>query len=157
MQKVIEISQYELERGKPMPSKLHGYVQTKLITALDTRYGEQYTLFSELSLDLSDWESVPDISIYPKMEIDFSEDQVRMKEPPLCAIEILSPSQGFQEMIDKAKNYFGHGVKSCWLVIPTVKNVYVFSSATAYQIFLADQTLTDGVLGIELELAKVFR
>jgi hypothetical protein len=27
MQKVIEISEYEQERGKPMPSKLHGHIQ----------------------------------------------------------------------------------------------------------------------------------
>jgi Uma2 family endonuclease len=157
MQKVIEVSQYELERGKPMPSKLHGYVQLKLGTWLEVTYGDKYTLFSELNLDLDDWESVPDISIYPKMEIDFSEDAVRMTEPPLCAIEILSPTQSFQELIDKAKSYFGHGVKSCWLVIPGVKNVYVFSGPTQYQIFREDQTLTDTVLGIELELVKVFR
>ena len=157
MQKVIEVSQYELERGKPMPSKLHGFVQSKLIAALEIGYGEQYTLFSELSLDLSNWESVPDISIFPKMEIDYADDQIRVTEPPLCAIEILSPTQSLQELITKANKYFSYGVKSCWLVIPGLKNVYVFSSSEAYQIFRDTQTLNDPAIGVELELAKVFK
>lgn len=157
MQKVIEVSQYELERGKPMPSKLHGRVQLKLGAALDNAYGDKFNFFSELSTDLSEWESVPDISVYPKMELDYSEDEVKVTEPPLCAIEILSPTQSLQELISKARRYFNYGVKSCWLVIPVLKNVYVFSSPESYQIFRDDQTLADPGLGITLELAKVFK
>ncbi len=157
MQKVIEVSEYELERGKPMPSKLHGYIQSKLIAALEFGYGEQYTLFSELSLDLSTWESVPDISIFPKMEIDYSEDETKVTKPPLCAIQILTSAQSLQDLINKAKKYFSYGVKSCWLVIPGLKNVYVFSSPEDYQIFRDTQTLNDPAIGVELELAKVFK
>jgi Uma2 family endonuclease len=156
MQKVIEISQYELERGKPMPSKLHGYVQSKLISNLDKLYGDKYSLFSELSLQLNTWDSVPDISIFPKMEIDYSEDEIKVTEPPLCAIEILSPSQSLQELISKARRYFSYGVKSCWLVIPGLKNIYVFSSPDRYQIFRDHQTLSDPVIEVSLELSKVF-
>jgi hypothetical protein len=47
--------------------------------------------------------------------------------------------------------YFAHGVKSCWLVIPRLKNVYVFSDPQNYQIFRTDQTLHDPALGIDLE------
>jgi Uma2 family endonuclease len=157
MQKVIEVSQYELERGKPMPSKLHGYVQANLIAALASSYPERFTLFSELKLGFGEWESVPDISIYHKMEIDFSLDEVRMTQPPLCAIEILSPTQSLQELIDKARKYFSNGVKSCWLVIPGLRNVYVFSGPTAYEIFRDDEVLVDSALGVELELSRVFR
>lgn len=157
MQKVIEISQYELERGKPMPSKLHGYVQLRIGTMLEVGYGERFTLFSELNLDLNQWESVPDLCIYPKMKIDFSEDEIRVTEPPLAAIEILSPTQSLQELIDKAKKYFAKGVGSCWLVIPVLKNIYVFSDPATYQIFRDGEVLKDPVLGIELELSRVFR
>lgn len=157
MQKVIEVSQYELERGKPMPSKLHARVQTNLILEIGFHYREQYDLLSELSLELKDWESVPDISIYPKSEADYSEDEIRVTEPPLCAIEILSPTQSLQELITKANKYFSYGVKSCWLVIPGLKNVYVFSSSEDYQIFRDTQTLNDPTIGVTLELANVFR
>jgi Uma2 family endonuclease len=156
MQKVIEVSQYEQERGKPMPSKLHGHVQLKLGTVLDNSYSDRFSLFSELSLDLNQWDSVPDISIFPKMELDYSKDEIKVTEPPLCAIEILSPSQSMQELISKARKYFSYGVKSCWLVIPSLKNIYVFSSPNDYQIFRDTQTLHDPVIDVRLELAKVF-
>lgn len=156
MQKVIEVSDYELERGKPMPSKLHGYIQSQLILNIGIAYPGKFSVFSELSLKLGSWESVPDISIFPRMEMDYSEDEIKVTEAPLCAIEIISPSQGLPELFSKAKQYFSYGVKSCWLVIPVFKNVYVFSSPTQYQIFRDTETLHDPVIGIQLELSKVF-
>lgn len=139
-----------------MPSKLHGYIQLQLGTALQVNYGDKFSLFSELSLELGTWESVPDLSIFPKMTIDYSEDEVKVTETPLCTIEIISPSQGLPELFSKAKQYFSYGVKSCWLVIPVFKNVYVFSSPTQYQIFRDTETLADPVINVKLELSKVF-
>jgi Uma2 family endonuclease len=155
MSKVID-NQYTLERGKPMPSEIHGYVQSKLILRIGSTYESQYDLFSELSLDLNNWGSVPDIAIYPKRKMNFREDRIEVTTPPLCAIEILSPSQSLQELVNKASNYFQHGVKSCWLVIPSLENIYVFSSPENYNIFRSNQILIDAALGIELELSKIF-
>ncbi|WP_461134514.1 Uma2 family endonuclease [Spirosoma lituiforme] len=62
------------------------------------------------------------------MAIDVRRDEIRMTVPPLCAIEIISPMQSLQELVDKAKAYFEHGVQSCWLVFPGLRSIYVFSS-----------------------------
>ena len=140
-----------------MPSKLHARVQYNIGFQLGLHYLSQYDFLSELSLELDSWESVPDIVIYPKLEFDYSKDEVRVTTPPLCAIEILSPTQSLQELIDKAQNYFSHQVKSCWLVIPGLKNVYVFSDPQSYTIFRVGQTLTDAALNISLDLAEVFK
>lgn len=157
MQKVVEVSKYELERGKPMPSRLHARVQHKIGVALENGYSEKYDFLPELNLDLSHWESVPDLAIYPRSEFDYSaDDDIRVSSPPLGAIEILSPTQSLQELISKARRYFSYEVKSCWLIIPGLKNIYVFSSPEDYLIFRADQTLVDSVLGIEVDLRKVF-
>ena len=43
------ISDYERERGKPMPSKAHGYTQLNLIIAL-AEFRDRYTIFSGLTL-----------------------------------------------------------------------------------------------------------
>jgi Uma2 family endonuclease len=154
MSKVID-NQYQLERGKPMPSEVHGYIQGRLIARLYA-HEDKYNILSELSLDLNDWGSVPDIAIYPKRKMNFREDRIEVTTPPLCAIEILSPSQSLQELVNKANSYFQHGVKSCWLVIPSFENIYVFSSPESYSIFRSNQTLSDTALGIELELATLF-
>lgn len=102
MQKAI--SQYELERGKPMPSKFHAFIQTKIGSRFDNDYGDRLICFSELTLGLSQWESVPDLAIYNKEDIDMAVEETQVSLVPLCAIEILSPSQSLQEMVDKAKN-----------------------------------------------------
>ncbi len=157
MEKTIAIPDYELERGKPMPSKLHSRVQSNINFLLQTHYRERYDVLSELNLELDGWGSVPDLCVYPKMDYDFSEDEIRMTAAPLCTIEILSPTQSLQELIDKAYHYFGHGVKSCWLVIPALKNIYVFSGRETYQIFKANETLTDAGIGVTLPLSEIFK
>lgn len=155
MQTALELTPYELERGKPMPSKNHAAVQTNLIFCL-APYKANFRVMSELSLDLSTWESVPDIAIYPKMDIDFLHDEISIKEPPLTVIEILSPTQSLQELVSKAEQYFKHGVKSCWLVLLSVRNVYVFSSPSDYLIFTHKDILMDPSLPFEIPLNEVF-
>ncbi len=149
-------TKYELERHKPMPSFNHGAVQTNLASELRVRYKKKFRVISELSIELKKWPSVPDICIYPKKPLDLAKDIVEMKEPPLCAIEIISPSQSLNELVTKANNYFKHGVESCWIVMLPLGNIHVFSAPGKYRIYQAHETLIDEKLGIELPLEEVF-
>lgn len=151
-----ETADYVTERGKPMPSLNHGSVQTNLILALGGRCRNRYRIVSELSLDLSDWPSVPDISLYPKMPLDFKNDVIAMTEPPLGVIEIISPTQSLSELTSKARDYFKHGVKSCWIVLLPLMNIHVFSALDEYEVFRAHEILRDAVLDIEIPLNEVF-
>ena len=151
------LSTYEIERGKPMPSKNHGFIQSRLSMIIGYRYLNTYNLYSELDIIMPEKpDSVPDVCIYPKSEIDFSEDVIGMKEMPLTTIEILSPTQRENELVAKAKRYFAAGVKSCWIVLPIFKVIVVYSSPTKRQVFTEDMTLIDEVTGIELNLADIF-
>lgn len=150
------LSEYEIERRKPMPSLNHGIIQANLIRELGIHYKSEYRIASELSLDLSDWPSVPDICIYPKMALDLRHDVTTMTEPPLCAIEIISPTQSLNELVDKAGRYFQHGVRSCWIVLLPLGNIYVFTSPDDYEIYRAADTLQDPALDISLPLSEVF-
>ncbi len=147
---------YELERNKPMPSKNHGIIQANILFGLMTKFRNQYSLISELSLELGNWLCTPDISLYPKEPLDVMDDEIRMTIPPLGVVEILSPTQTLNDLTDKAMQYFEHGVKSCWLVLPTLKTIYVFSSPTQYKAFVQDDLVKDKVLNIELPLSEVF-
>jgi Uma2 family endonuclease len=146
---------YETERNKPMPSLNHGSIQANLIKEL-VPYWNKFRITSELSLDLSDWPSVPDIAIYPKIKLDLKKDVIAMVVPPLCIVEIVSPSQSVSELTAKADKYFEHGVKSCWLVIPSFGNIYVYSDPNNYNIFKINETLQDDILGIKFPLKEVF-
>ncbi len=147
---------YELERNKPMPSKNHGIIQTRILVSLVNRHGKQLEFISELSLELREWQSTPDIAIYNPEPLDVFNDEIRMKTPPLGIIEILSPTQTLNDLTDKAIQYFDHGVKSCWLVLPTLKTIYVFSGPQQYEAFVQDELVKDHTLGIELPLKEVF-
>lgn len=157
MENAIAISQYELERGKPMPSFNHGSVQANLIFEIKLHYRDSYRVISELSLDLDTWESVPDICIYPFTPLDTKKDIVTMLKPPLCAIEIISPSQSLNMLVTKANDYFKHGVQSCWLVLLGLDNIYVYSDADHYEIFKTHETLHDKKLDISFSLKEVFK
>ncbi len=114
-----QLSDYELERGKPMPSLNHSIAQSHLLVELSVRYRKTHTFLSELSLSMPEKpDTVPDICIYPKMEVDFLHDRTSVSEMPLTIIEIVSPSQSNDEILAKFERYFNAGIKSCWLVLP---------------------------------------
>jgi len=154
---VVELSQYEIERNKPVPSKNHSIVQSNILVVLGGRYRKSYSFFSELDIIMPQKPNcVPDIAIYPKLKIDFLDDVIGMTEMPLTAIEIVSSSQSDYEIVRKINRYFQAGVKSCWLVNPPLQAISVYSEIGKYAFFKADMTLSDPVTNVELPLAEVF-
>ncbi len=146
--------EYEEERGKPVPSISHSRTELRLGVAF-FRYEPEYTSFIELSLELDGWRGTPDICVYPHMEIDPLNDKVRMTEPPLIAVEIISPSQSQQDLVDKIRAMLDAGVQSCWLVQPALRTITVFAGAERPETFTRG-TLADPATGIEVDLAEVF-
>jgi Uma2 family endonuclease len=152
-----EISQYELERNKPMPSKNHSIIQSNLIFELKTRYKKTYSFLSEVDILMPEKPNcVPDIAIYPKLTFDFLDDELAMTEMPLTSIEIVSPSQSDNDIIKKINRYFNAGVKSCWFVMPGFQAISVYSSIGKYEFFTSEMTLIDNATGIELPLGDIF-
>ncbi len=152
-----EISQYELERNKPMPSKNHSIVQGNLTTEINILYRKRFTLMPEVEISMpSKPNCVPDIAIYPKLKFDFLDDELTMTEMPLTAIEIVSPSQSDSDILKKINRYFNAGVQSCWFVMPGFRAISVYSSIDNYEFFTSDMTLLDPATGIELSLTDIF-
>lgn len=149
------LSDYEVERDKPMPSKHHAIIQGNIHFLLRLIFGEKFRILPEISLDLPIRDRIPDLAIYPTM--DYGEEEIKMTEIPLCAIEILSPTQTHIDLEEKRKQYFAAGVQSYWLVFPDLKSVYVFRNAEDYDVFTRQDVLKDKVLGIEIDLKEVFK
>lgn len=145
-----------------MGSYNHAMVQTNLGFLLK-RLGP-YSIFTELSLDTSGItlphvprrdETRPDVCLYPKRAISRPFDILKMSEMPLLTIEILSPRQGIQEILEKFAIYFACGVQSCWLVDPITAIVAVYTSLYDRTIFSADEVI-DERLDIRLPFAEIF-
>lgn len=151
------ISDYERERGKPMPTFNHAIVQKNLLVSLDVRYRKTHTVLPEINITMPERpDTVPDIAIYPKLPVDFLHDIQSMTEMPLTVIEIISPSQSNDNILAKFERYFAVGIQSCWLVIPSFQSISVYSAPGKYQFFMSGTTLSDPVTGFELSVDEVF-
>lgn len=149
-------SQYEIERGKPMPSKNHSKLQQRIGVELAIRHGAQYEVYSELSLDIPNPPYVPDLCIFPVELSNWREDEVKVSDVPLTVIEIVSPSQTDTELTKKSKSYFASGVKSYWLVQPVLRTIFVLLP-DGNELVFHNEILTDPTNGISVDLMNVFR
>lgn len=156
MQEVIVKSDYELERGKPMPSKNHGFIQTRLAIAISFSCDGKYEIASEVNVIINERVKVPDLAIFQDAEYTPGYDEINISEIPVGVIEILSPKQSMADLIAKSYEYFAAGVKSYWLVLPDVKTIYVYHAPNEYEAYVKTGILKDTQLNIELDIAKVF-
>lgn len=162
MEVTIEpLSDYELDRGKPMPDTIHAAIQMNLGVELSIRYRQSYRILSELSLATIPDGTTPDVAIYPAFSLDYEHRSAKRTDAPFVCIEIQSPSQsnrdaGPEEMIDKTGIYFAFGVKSCWIVVPAMRGIFVYDRPGHYEFFHGDAILHDPNLNIELPLGTVF-
>ena len=151
----VEI-QYELERNKPMPSLNHARIQASLVWLLTTNYRKEYDILSELTIDFPVKPAVPDVCIYPITPADWQNDVIKRVDIPLLAIEILSPRQIFDDIIDKIqKIYFPAGMASAWVVLPSVQSVMIFTPNAKPQMFTSG-IMRDAASGFEIDLDKIF-
>jgi Uma2 family endonuclease len=132
-----EISDYEQERGKPMPSFEHAMTQRAIIVLLQ-EYTE-YLALPELSLTLEGWKSVPDIAVFPKT---LTKELRTMHKttvllPPLLTVEILSPKQALADLFEKAEAFLRHGVAEAWVIVPEIKTITVFRPNEEPKTFLS--------------------
>jgi len=174
MSEVINFEDEALDEGegRDMPSKRHSMAQTNLTGLLYN--DERFTSFVELSLDASSIdlnqfglknkdELIPDISVYLEPPSDQDDgpgdDELRVTKMPDLAIEVLSPTQAINDLLKKIKAYFAFGVKACWLVIPSLDEVRVFSQPRSYKTFdiQRDSEVIDEVMDIHLPIQNVFR
>ena len=148
--------QYELERNKPMPSLNHAKIQFRLTMQLGLAYGSEFDILPELTVAFPIKSAVPDIAIYPKVADDWQNDIIKRTELPLLAIEILSPRQVFDDIMDKIHTiYFPAGLKSAWVVLPSAQSVMIFTPNAKPQTFNSG-IMHDAASGFEVDLDKVF-
>lgn len=149
-------SSYEIERNKPMPNLTHGLIQTNLTVELHQSYKQEYMFPNELSLATTPG-STPDICIYPLKIVNRRSVTAKESDPPITTIEIQSPSQSPEELVNKAwELYFPMGVKSAWIVIPALKAIQIVLPNEEELLFVQGM-VKDPITGIEVALEEVFR
>lgn len=134
----------------------HSRLIHRIGVALD-KYDAEYDIFPELELELSTGKCKPDISVFNNLPVDWLNDIIFYNHPPILAIEILSPKQALTDLTQKAFGlYFPAGVKSVWLVLPSVRMIIVLTPDGQRKTY-TDDVLHDPAVNFTLPLAAIFR
>jgi Uma2 family endonuclease len=77
---------------------------------------------------------------------------------PDLAVEVVSPTDEFSDVVAKVREYFEYGVRRVWVILPEERQVYVYESPTQVRILAADETLLGEDLfpGFTLPLPRLF-
>ena len=152
---VVEVIETEIPIEETMSAN-HSRLIHRLSVVL-VPYEEQYDIMPELEFELVAGRLKPDVAIATRQAYNWEKDIVRYTEPPITAIEILSPTQSLDGLVAKIReDYFSSGVRSAWLIAPAVQSIHLFLPGQPVVTFSTGM-LRDPASGIELEVAKIFK
>lgn len=113
-----------LEVVKPLAKKLHALIQSYLIGLFRLRVPKTYQVLSELNVLCSSDRLVPDVIIAHRDARYVDGD---LADPPLFAVEIMSPGQSLSNIVDKAERICAAGTPRCWVIWPERRQSWLLS------------------------------
>ena len=150
---------YHLERidgreiQKPLPKKLHAFIERYLIIVLSRDLPKRYLAAPELNVLCGDDRLVPDVTV---VERNARYDDGDLADPPQLAVEILSPGQTVGQLFDKSDRLLRAGAPVCWVIWPERRQAWMYSADWMIE---ATETLTaplsDGSR-LEVKLAEMW-
>jgi Uma2 family endonuclease len=159
----------ELRKGRVVelsrPTIPHGRVCIRVGVILE-RYAEQvekgYVVGNDSGVVLAEHPGTvvgPDVAYFTDVN---SFDELHPKwgeEPPVLAIEVLSPNDKPSEVNEKIEDYLKNGVKLVWLVDYEKKNVTVYRPDRTLNVVKEADELTGGdeLPGFTCKVADFFR
>jgi len=76
---------------------------------------------------------------------------------PNLAIEVVSPSNLADKVMEKIEDYFSAGVQRVWVIYPEIAKLYDYDSPTSVKILTPDKLLEGGDIlpGLQLPLTEI--
>jgi Uma2 family endonuclease len=114
---------------KPMPKTRHSILQKRLLFEID-RHSELYTALPELRCTFAGRSIVPDVAViaWNRIQVNASgEPEDNFVAAPDWSIEILSPDQKVNRVIDNLLHCTGNGCKLGWMIDPDDYSVLIFA------------------------------
>jgi Uma2 family endonuclease len=159
----------ELHRGKVVemsrPNRRHGVVATRIARRLDEyaeRVGRGYVASNDSGVIL---EEDPDTVVGPVVAYytdaaDYAALHPKWgEEPPLVAVEVLSPNDKPSKVNEKVRDYLKNGVKLVWLLDPEEKKVTIYRPGSGLEFLDESGELSGGDVlpGFSCKVADIFR
>jgi len=144
---------HELVEGEliPVPSSTlkNSRIRDKLLVRLSTWSSSSNLAEAVNEMDVRTGPGTvrrPDISIFSAEQIGlFAMNVVPVPEPPMIAIEVLSPSEGMIAVGRKVAEYLSAGAKEVWLIDHENREVHV-RTADGERLLRDGKTLESGLL-----------
>lgn len=112
---------------KPMPKTRHSILQKRLLTAVDS-HSEAYTALPELRCTFAGRSVVPDVAViaWNRIQVnEVGEPEDNFIAAPDWSIEILSPDQKANRVIDNLLHCIKYGCRLGWMLDPDDYSVLI--------------------------------
>lgn len=116
-------------------------------------------LYLETSFQIGANERIPDLAFVSATRLPpEGEPATKWLMPPDLAVEIISPTDLYDQVYAKALEYLAAGVQQVWLVAPAHQTVTIYRSATDITAFPGDRELVSEDLfpGFHCPLPEIF-
>jgi Uma2 family endonuclease len=96
--------------------------------------------------------------ISPELSAATPEDAVYVDGVPVLAVEILSPSDTQEDILNKVREYLSAGVDQVWLVEPVFRTVTVYRTGAEPQLYNVQDELKGEpeMPGLRVKVADIF-
>ncbi len=159
-----DLEGYEYVEGElipKMPTSLkHGKIISKLLLRLlphvyENELGDVYP--ADTGFRVGERLLVPDVAFVSKARIPEDADKAS-PIPPDLAVEVVSPTDVLNRIVEKAFAYLAAGTQLVWVVEPKSKTVMVYRSETDIKLLTRNDTLTgeDVVEGFSCPVVELF-
>lgn len=159
---------YDLVRGVPVevgrPKPIHGKIQRRMGARIgdfvdQNELGEVTTESGFILGRDPDVIRGPDVAYLSKARSPNPDLTAYIPMGPDLAVEIVSPGDTAQEVLDKVEEYFKAGTRLVWVVYPEKRKVYAYQSSESVQIVGIEGTLEGGDVlpGFVLSMRDIFK
>ena len=138
---------YEFIRGRVIPKpfmKQEEYFIVKFLTRLfitTTAFQKGDELTPEMDSYIDETRRRrPDLAYFTNSQIQATRMGIQQKT--LFAIEILSDSEFYQDVLDKIQDYFDGGAELVWYIVPRQQKIYVYRSADESKAYKGQDVIT---------------
>lgn len=167
-EEIYSSGRYEIVYGeikeRSMPSPVHGRIQLKIGAKLLSHVEENNlgVVYTETHFEFAEKLSrVPDVAFvsFGRFPESGEDDTSRWHIAPDLAVEVISPTDDYEDVQEKITEYFTFGVLQVWIVSPESRTLTVYFSRTNVKILTETDELTGEEIlpGFKLNLSEIFQ
>jgi Uma2 family endonuclease len=156
---------YEIVDGRKevkMAGARHGRIGARLITKLGV-YLENNPIggvyLSNTTFQVGPYERMPDVSFVSASRFpEEGEPSGKWEIAPDIAVEVISPTDIWDKVNGKVREYFDAGVRRVWLVSQPERQVMIYDSPTQIKVVTVDEELTSEAIlpGFKCRVTALF-